>query len=266
MERSKIAACRNDAVVKINRLLFLCGWRWIDDCHDKWRLGKTSGSGCGWLHRKSQIPKCANNQIYIYMLSAPSRAYLFLSTRISSINLSAKTSKHIITIYLQSTCTCLDKHIKSPANKTCLGSLPYSSITLHQINPPKCTKQKKRNKLKTPKKQNQKPKKPKKPSLTGRCLGTQHSIWDIGFFGFFGCFGHFLEKTLSSTGPWYSTKKPKKPKKPSLTGRCLGTQHSIWDIGFFGFFGFFGFSGPCNPNSLIFLLFQFISTFWATSN
>ena len=114
--------------------------------------------------------------IYIYMLSAPSRAYLFLNTRISSINLSAKTSKHIITIYLQSKCTCLDKHIKSPANKTCLGSLPYSSITLHQINPPKCTKQKKRNKLKTTKKQNQKPKKTKKPSLTGRCLGTQHSI------------------------------------------------------------------------------------------
>ena len=114
--------------------------------------------GCGFLG------------IYIYMLSAPPRAYLFLNTRISSINLSAKTSKHIITIYLQSKCTCLDKHIKSPANKTCLGSLPYSSITLHQINPPKCTKQKK---------QNQKPKKTKKtkkPSLTGRCLGTQHSI------------------------------------------------------------------------------------------
>ena len=47
---------------------------------------------------------------------------------------SAKTSKHIITIYLQSKCTCLDKHINSSANKTCLGSLPYSSITLHQIN------------------------------------------------------------------------------------------------------------------------------------
>ena len=112
--------------------------------------------------------------IYIYICSAPPpRAYLFLNTRISSINLSAKTSKHIITIYLHSKCTCLDNHIKSPANKTCLGSLPYSSITLHQINPPKCTKQKKQNQK--PKK-TKKTKKTKKPSLTGRCLGTQHSI------------------------------------------------------------------------------------------
>ena len=111
-----------------------------------------------------------SGSVYIYMLSAPPRAYLFLNTRISSINLSAKTSKRIITIYLQSKCTCLGKHIKSPANKTCLGSLPYSSITLHQINPPKCTKQKKKHK------KNKKTKKPKKPSLTGRCLGTQHSI------------------------------------------------------------------------------------------
>ena len=50
---------------------------------------------------------------------------------------------------------------------------------------------KKRNKLKTTKKQNKKPKKTKKPSLTGRCLGTQHSIWDIGFFVFFVFFVFF---------------------------------------------------------------------------
>ena len=182
---------------------------------------------------------------HIYICPAPPPGpTFFLNTRIRSINLSAKTSKHIITIYLQSKCTCLDKHIKSPANKTCLGSLPYSSITLHQINPPKCTKQKKRNKLKTTKKQKQKPKKPKKPSLTGRCLGTQHSIWDIGFFVFFGLrllrtfFGKntFHYRPLVFNQKNKKQKKTKKPKKHSLTGRCLGTQHSIWDIGFFGFF------------------------------
>ena len=130
---------------------------------------------------------------------------------------------------------------------------------------------KKRNKLKTTKKQNKKPKKPKKPSLTGRCLGTQHSIWDIGFFGvfvFFGFFGFFglrLLRTyfcfpLPALGIHYfpkktafpkifpaiyfkllSLKKPKKPKKPMSQIECWVPRHLPVRLGFFGFFMFFRF-------------------------
>ena len=93
---------------------------------------------------------------------------------------------------------------------------------------------------KKPKRKRKNRKNRKKPSLTGRCLGTQHSIWDIVFFRFFRftvASDIFWKKHFPVLALGIQPKKPKKPKKPSLTGRCLGTQHSIWDIGFFGFFG-----------------------------
>ena len=130
----------------------------------------------------------------IYMLSAPSRAYLFLNTRLyiyihmNKAYLLVWINESVQSIYLQkqantsslSICkanvlvwTNASSHLQTKHVWAHFPTLPSLCIrSIHQNAPSK----KNETNSKQQKKNTKNRKHRKKPSLTGKCLGTQHSI------------------------------------------------------------------------------------------